>query len=198
MASVTVPKHIRRRRRLKAAGLCFWCGKSKADRGWRKRCSSCLEKHRSYPSAGYTDKKKEDRQKRAQSGLCVYCGKHPATEGKRCLVCKERDNAKHREWLKKTAADRIAKGLCKDCGKNPLSSKMCCVGCLDKRLIQISTISDEKKKLRNERLRRWYLKMRLIVIDHYTHGKRECACCGEKMLMFGNDILDSSRFTPCN
>ncbi len=164
-----------------AAGLCIYCGKNKAVNGPTKRCPVCLVKSREY-SQSRRDLLKRLREEWVAAGLCMYCGKRKATHGKRCKKCRDRDNAKHREWLKRATTSRKAAGLCKACGKKPicLRSITRCSDCLTRE----SSRNGEKQVRQNAYQREYYQRLKLQIIDHYTAGKRVCACCGEADLRF--------------
>lgn len=162
-------------------GLCIHCGKCAAENGPKKRCNACLELTRAYTKAN-RGKMKLVREQRAAAGLCMYCGKTEATRGKRCERCRERDNAKHREWLARSTAERNARGICKSCGKNKIAKRSVtrCNDCLSRE----SARNGEQQVRQNANSRAYYQRLRLQVIDHYSAGTRCCKCCGENELLF--------------
>lgn len=164
-----------------AKGMCIHCGKCKAANGPKKRCDKCLEVSRAYTKANRT-KAALVREQRAAAGLCTYCGKSKATHGKRCTRCRDRDNAKHKEWLKREMAERKAKGMCKSCGKNAIAKRSVtrCNDCLSRESARLGA----RQVRSNAYARSYYQKLKLQVIDHYSDGTRACKCCGENELLF--------------
>lgn len=43
---------------------------------------------------------------------------------------------------------------------------------------------EKMKPYMSEYNRKWHQKFRIMALDHYSKGKMECSCCGEKILDF--------------
>lgn len=131
----------------------------------------------------WSAKAKQRRRKRLAQGLCGHCGLKPRFEDlKRCADCRDRDNAKHKDWMANAEATRAANGLCKSCGKRKIAAHSAsrCELCLRDNRDRLKT--PHHRKTARERAKVHYQRYRLIVIDHYTKGKRRCQCCGESHL----------------
>ncbi len=96
-----------RQARLRAAGLCWRCGKRPVQPGTRS-CAEC--------SRIQSRDAKARREERERAGVCPRCGMRPPAPGKKaCAVCLDAQNAARRELRMK----RIDAGLCVRCGKEP-------------------------------------------------------------------------------
>ena len=121
--------------RLKAEGLCTYCGKRPALEG-RTLCGPCAEKSRV--------RSRERMAWLKSKGYCVHCGREKAEPGRtRCLAClgwqaeydasHRTDNDARRQrgaLASKARYDRLkAEGVCIDCGKRPAEGGVRCPVC---------------------------------------------------------------------
>lgn len=180
MSSTEKVRALRRKRA--EAGLCVYCGVNPPPlAGAARRCPACILRCREYTKQN-RQKSIEKRAKWVAAGMCMYCGKYKATHGKRCKRCRSRDNAKHKEWMKETRSIRGTAALCAECGKADIAShsESRCSNCL----AQNAKRSPTQKQRKAEYGKNYAKRLRLQVIAHYSKGRFDCNCCGERELLF--------------
>lgn len=112
-----------RYQKLKNAGLCVRCGKTRDRDG--AYCSACCKKH--------TDENKTAKKWYAENHVCPSCRKESLYgDEKQCLACQQKHNnfqeiyrqknrlelnKRHADGARRIYAERKAQGLCPRCGK---------------------------------------------------------------------------------
>lgn len=115
-----------RKARLKAAGLCIYCGKVPATPGFLM-CDTCRAKN--------NDSYRRSVEKHMAEGLCINCGEKKENLGKPlCMRCYKRKKERIMAYQVKTREAWIKQGLCSICGKNPARPGLkTCLSCGEKR-----------------------------------------------------------------
>lgn len=98
--------------RLKAAGLCTWCGESPSN--GRRYCDACRSRA--------LVAQKNERSARAAAGMCPRCGNRPpANGGKVCEQC----SAMHRRNMNNRFKRLRDAGRCSSCGAEATAGGLC-------------------------------------------------------------------------